>query len=215
MDKPKEMVHEAVTGTQNTTSNQIELETQKLPLNAESNPSQIASNPTCTDQPNVQQNNNRNNNSSKKVAKSSPTKTKKQDEGNKQQSHQESAKEASASEVDAKPKKAKQRLRKGKWTVSVHALMKIDLNLWTYLIHPYAFLDRRRRIYIEDNSVLQHRTPHFAGRSNSAFLSRRKVELRSDANHQKIHRSLLFGPTCLPFTRSPESFSCRDRNGKL
>ena len=113
MDKPKEPVQEAVTEKQNTT---IELETQKLPLNAESKPSQIASNQTSTDQPNVQTNN-----SSEKESKSDPTKAKKANEGNKLLPKQQRAKEASASEVDAKPKKAKQRLRKGKWTVSFYA----------------------------------------------------------------------------------------------
>ena len=48
-----------------------------------------------------------------------PSKSYQQDESNKSQPHlQKNTKKGSTTEVDPKPKKAKQRLRKGKWTVS-------------------------------------------------------------------------------------------------
>ncbi len=182
MDKQQDLVQEAVKEQHNTTSNELDLEPQKLPLNAESKPTQIASNEICTEQPNVQNNNKTP--SSEIISKSDLTESKKLNVDNKSQAPQESAKETSAPEVQPKSKKAKQRLRKGKWTVSA-APACINLSPFvTYLInHVVSFLDRRRRVYIEDNPVLQYRTPHFARRSNSTLLSSRKVELRSDANH--------------------------------
>ena len=122
MNKQVEMVQEAVKEKHNTTSNEIDLEPQKRPLNAESKPTQVASNETCTEQPNVQKKNN-NTSSSENTSESDTTETKKQNVGNKSQPQQESAKKTSAREVDQKPKKAKQRLRKGKWTVSCRSCM--------------------------------------------------------------------------------------------
>ncbi len=117
MDKAKDQVQEATKINQNAASSAIGSESQhhhEPVVNAENEAAHIGTTQRYPNQQSVQ------NNSSSEVATTlDPSKSYQQDESNKSQPHlQKNTKKGSTTEVDPKPKKAKQRLRKGKWTVS-------------------------------------------------------------------------------------------------
>lgn len=110
MDKAKDLVQVATKANHNPASNGIDLDaSQHCPSSvtvSESKPSvHISSNQRRTDEVSVQNN-------------ASSEATNEQKETNKSQYHRQNVKKGSAAEVDPKTKKAKPRLRKGKWTVS-------------------------------------------------------------------------------------------------
>ena len=118
MDKAKDQVQEATKENQNGASSAIGSESQhrhEPVLNAENKAAHIGSTPRYPNQQSVQ------NNPSSDIATSlDPSNSHQQDESNKSQPQlQNNTKKGSTTEVDPNLKKAKQRLRKGKWTVSI------------------------------------------------------------------------------------------------
>lgn len=142
MDKAKDQVQEASNENQNAASSAIGSGSQHphVPVvNTENKAAHIGTAQRCPDQQSVQ------NNASSEVATTlDPSKSNQQDESNKSQPHlQNNTKKGSTTEVDPNPKKAKQRLRKGKWTVSTitHACMITEVILNTLSSMSCIILD--------------------------------------------------------------------------
>lgn len=129
----------------------------------------------------------------------------------------------------------KERLRKGKWTVSrmtsglcvcrnsrngVRSAFRIPRRIASHSFKIFfhfsrwsRIIDRGRRVYITNNPVLQHGVTHRTGWSDLAFVSGGEARVRSDEDNEKVHRSLLSGSTSVPPARSSSSVAGRGRDG--
>lgn len=139
MDKAKDLAEEPTAGTENAASSGVGLESEYQhahTMNAENKAADIGTTQGYADPQSVQ-------------IPSSPgvvqtldqPKSNRQDESNKSQPHNENiAKKGSGTEDKPNPKKAKQRLRKGKWTVSITCIYLYKYDLKHSLTNAF-FLD--------------------------------------------------------------------------
>lgn len=118
MDKATDLVQAATKETQNATSLGMGLESQQSHLsvtNVESKAAQISTTKRCPNRLSIQNNGA----SSEVVAAVDPSQNYQQQEIKNSQSQRQNGTQVPTGEAESNPKKTRQRLRKGKWTVSV------------------------------------------------------------------------------------------------